>query len=121
MARLGKVTGNHMAYVQPANLKLIGRAVFLVQSLVNEMLRNPRWEKKHGKFPPVTYMEAAAVLFEAMKNMKNKVYSGQPAEVPLSVIRILEGFRFSGPVSQEAALNKVENTGLNAYLKNVIK
>ena len=121
MARLGKAAGNRMVYVQPANLKLIGRAVFLVQSLVNEVLRNPRWEKKYGKFSPVTYMEAGAVLFEAMDFMKARVYSGQPAEVPLSVIRILEAFRLSGPVSQETALNKVENTGLNVYLENVTK
>jgi N-acetylmuramic acid 6-phosphate etherase len=110
MARLGRVTGNTMAHVQPANLKLIGRAVYLVQSHVNEILTQT---------PPLDYEEAAAVLFEAMEFLKTGPDAGQPAEVPLSVIRILESLRRSAPITQEEALEIVKQTGLKDYIKNV--
>src|SRR5690606_4156030 len=35
MARLGRTVGNTMTAVQPGNLKLIGRATYLIQSHVN--------------------------------------------------------------------------------------
>jgi N-acetylmuramic acid 6-phosphate etherase len=38
MARLGRTVGNTMTAVQPGNLKLIGRATFLIQSHVNAVL-----------------------------------------------------------------------------------
>ncbi len=120
MARLGKVTGNSMVHVQPANLKLIGRAVYLVQSHVNEILTHPGWNKPPGKYYTLTYGEAAAVLFEAVDFLREYPSSGQPAEVPLAVIRILESLRRSAPVSQEDAAALAGHPGLEGYLKNVI-
>ena len=43
MARLGRVIGNTMTNVSPSNLKLIGRATFLIQSHVNDVLARPDW------------------------------------------------------------------------------
>ncbi len=43
MAKLGKVVGNTMTNVSPSNLKLIGRATFLIQSHVNDALSRPGW------------------------------------------------------------------------------
>ncbi len=38
MARLGRLTGNTMTNVSPANLKLVGRATYLIVMHVNEHL-----------------------------------------------------------------------------------
>lgn len=40
MTKLGRVVGNTMTYVQPGNLKLIGRATHLIQLHVNATLKN---------------------------------------------------------------------------------
>ncbi|MFO7866715.1 MAG: hypothetical protein R6V02_07890 [Candidatus Aminicenantes bacterium] len=119
MARLGKITGNSMVHVHPSNLKLTGRAVHLIQFHVNNILSGPWWTKRRGKTPPVTYPAAAAVLFEAVIFLKNRSSPGQPAEVPLSIIRILEALRRSEPVTQNAALNILKQQGLRSYLKDV--
>ena len=92
--------------------KLIGRAVYLIQSHVNEVLESPEWQQHSGKKPQLTYKEAAAVLFEAMEFLKQRSDMEQPAEVPLAVIRILESLRRSKPVSQEEALEIVKEKGM---------
>jgi N-acetylmuramic acid 6-phosphate etherase len=38
MAKLGRVVGNTMAFVRPGNLKLIGRATYLILMHVNDTL-----------------------------------------------------------------------------------
>ena len=117
MARLGKVIGNTMTNVSPSNLKLIGRATYLIQSHVNDVLRQPQWVKLCGIHKPISYGEANAVLFEAIKFLKegeNK--AGQTAEVALSIIHILESLRLKKGISQEDAFKIVQNTGLNKYL-----
>jgi len=120
MSRLGKVTGNTMTNVSPSNLKLIGRATYLIQSHVNDVLSRPKWVKLYGIQKPISYGEANAVLFEAIKFLKNKKKkAGQTAEVALSIIRILESLRFKEGVSQEKALSIVKKTGLSHYLSNV--
>ena len=48
MAKLGKVVGNTMTNVSPSNLKLIGRATFLIQSHVNDVLGTAEWVKANG-------------------------------------------------------------------------
>jgi len=45
MAKLGRVIGNTMTNVSPSNLKLIGRATYLIQSHVNDSLKKPGWIK----------------------------------------------------------------------------
>jgi hypothetical protein len=117
MTRLGRVIGNTMTNVSPSNLKLLGRATFLIQSHVNDILSNPRWVKPRGPRKPISYGEANAVLFESIAFLKNKKdLAGQTAEVALSIIRILESLRRKAGLSQEEALQIVLKTGLNQYL-----
>ncbi len=115
MARLGKVIGNTMTNVSPSNLKLIGRATYLIQSHVNDVLSRPEWVKLYGIRKPVSYGEANAVLFESIDFMKNRKV-GQTAEVALSIIRILESLSRKENISQQEALRIVRKTGLSQYL-----
>lgn len=119
MTRLGKVIGNTMTNVSPSNLKLIGRATFLIQSHVNDVLSQPDWVKFHGLRKPISYGEANAVLFEAIRFLKGKKQkAGQTAEVALSIIRILESLRLKKGISSEEAFSIVQKTGLSRYLSN---
>ena len=52
-----------MTNVAPTNLKLVGRATFLVQSHANQTLRAARG----GEIPDVGYGEANAGVFDAME------------------------------------------------------
>ncbi|MEA2006115.1 MAG: hypothetical protein U9O50_07655 [Acidobacteriota bacterium] len=120
MARLGKVIGNTMTNVSPSNLKLIGRATYLIQSHVNDVLSNPRWVKQYGLRKQISYGEANAVLFEAIRFLKHKKnMSGQTAEVALSIIHILESLRLKKAMTQEEAFSIVKTKGLSEYLAHV--
>jgi hypothetical protein len=120
MARLGKVIGNTMTNVSPSNLKLIGRATYLIQSHVNDVLQRPEWVKLHGIRKPISYGEANAVLFEAIDFLKyRKREAGQTAEVAISIIRILESLRHKGGISQRQALQIIQKTELSQYLSSV--
>lgn len=120
MARLGKVIGNTMTNVSPSNLKLIGRATYLIQSHVNDVLQRPEWVKLHGIRKPISYGEANAVLFEAIDFLKyRKREAGQTAEVAISIIRILESLRHKGGISQQQALRIIQKTELSQYLSSV--
>jgi N-acetylmuramic acid 6-phosphate etherase len=117
MAKLGKVIGNTMTNVSPSNLKLIGRATYLIQSHVNDVLNHPQWVRLNGVRKPISYGEANAVLFDSIAFMKDRAEDvGQAAEVPLSIIRILESFRQKRGVMPEEALEIVQKMGLAAYL-----
>jgi hypothetical protein len=115
MAALGRVIGNTMTNVSPSNLKLIGRATYLVMSHVNDTLRQPEWRQAHGLGEPLTFAEANAVLFDAMDHVRSHEL-GQTAEVALSIIRILEALRRKAPVSWEEAREVLDTEGLAAYL-----
>lgn len=120
MARLGKVIGNTMTNVSPSNLKLIGRATYLIQSHVNDMISRPEWVKRYGIRKPISYGEANAVLFEAIGFLKDKQQEGgQTAEVALSIIRILESLRLQKGISLEEAFMIVKDKGLSKYLAGV--
>jgi hypothetical protein len=120
MARLGKVIGNTMTNVSPSNLKLIGRATYLIQSHVNDTLSRPHWVKLYGIQRPISYGEANAVLFDSIGFLKGKKdEAGQTAEVALSIIRILESLRLKRSFSNTEALSIVSATGLRQYLTNV--
>jgi N-acetylmuramic acid 6-phosphate (MurNAc-6-P) etherase len=120
MARLGKVIGNTMTNVSPSNLKLIGRATYLVQSHVNDILSHPQWVKLYGIQRPISYGEANAVLFDAINYLKDKKKeAGQTAEVAFSIIRILESFRLEKSLIRSKTLSIVKETGLSQYLSNV--
>jgi hypothetical protein len=119
MTRLGKVVGNTMTNVSPSNLKLVGRATYLIQSHVNDVLTRPAWVSQHGTREPISYGEANAVLFDAIAFMKEKRDSGQTAEVALSIIRILESLRQNRGVSPEEAFEIVTTVGLSRYLASI--
>ena len=117
MAKLGRVVGNTMTNVSPSNLKLIGRATFLIQLHVNDALGNPGWIKPFGVRRPISYGEANAVLYDSIAFMKEKAgEAGQSAEVPLSIIRILESLRLKRAFTADEALALVKAPGLAGYL-----
>ncbi len=117
MAKLGRVIGNTMTNVSPSNLKLIGRATFLIQSHVNDVLAQPGFVKAQGNCNPITYGEANAVLFDAIGYLRDKPQrAGQTAEVALSIIRILESLKEQRGITQDEALALVNSVGLRAYL-----
>jgi len=117
MAKLGKVVGNTMTNVSPSNLKLIGRATFLIQSHVNDVLGMPAWVAAHGAREPVTYGEANAVLYDAIDYLRGRqAETGQTAEVAFSIIRILESLKLKRGVGRAEALDLVRDVGLSAYL-----
>ncbi len=118
MTSMGKVIGNTMTNVSPSNLKLIGRATYLIQSHVNDVLSRPEWIRLYGTQNPISYQEANAVLFDAISFVKDNVEAGQTAEVALSIIRILESLRLKRGASNENALSIVKNTGLSEYLSS---
>jgi N-acetylmuramic acid 6-phosphate etherase len=117
MAKLGKVVGNTMTNVSPSNLKLVGRATYLVQSQVNDVLAGPAWIKAFGTRKPVAYGEANAVLFDVLGFFKDKPQEvGQAAEVPVSIIRILESLRRKTALTNEDALAVYKKEGLAKFL-----
>ena len=115
MARLGRVVGNTMTHVNPSNLKLIGRATYLIQSHVNDTFRQPEWTEKYGETEPLTYAQANAVLFDTMDYVSQA--PDPVSEVELSIIRILESRRTAHPVGREQALSLVRESGLETYLQ----
>ncbi len=120
MAKLGKVIGNTMTNVSPSNLKLIGRATFLIQSHVNDVLGRAGWTEAHGRRAPIAYAEANAVLFDAIGWLKDRQNeAGQTAEVAFSIIRILESLKEGRGVAREGALRIVRTVGLSAYLSAI--
>jgi N-acetylmuramic acid 6-phosphate etherase len=117
MTRLGRVIGNTMTNVSPSNLKLIGRATFLIQSHVNDLLSRPEWMRLNGRREPITYGEANVVLFDAIAFLKDRKETvGQTAEVALSIIRIVESLRQMRGLTNNEALEIVQKVGLNKYL-----
>ena len=117
MAKLGRVIGNTMTNVSPTNLKLIGRATFLIQLHVNDALGNPGWVRQFSTRRPITYGEANAVLYDSIAYMKERIEDvGQAAEVPLSIIRILEALRRKRDFTADEALEMVKTPGLAADL-----
>ncbi len=115
MARMGKVVGNTMTNVNPSNLKLIGRATYLIMSHVNDAVTQDDWQKKWGKADSITYDQANAVLFGAMDYVRER--GEQSSEVELSIIRVLEAFRRDDFFGWEEALSLSENIGLEGYLE----
>jgi len=114
MALLGRVVGNTMTDVNPSNLKLIGRATFLIQSHVNDCLKQPGWHDRYGPAKPLSYAEANAILFDALESGVGQ--GTQLSEVAVSIIRILEALRLNRPFTWEEAVRLAEDPGLEEYL-----
>jgi hypothetical protein len=115
MARMGRVVGNTMTNVDPSNLKLIGRATFLIMSHVNDAVSQDEWNRKWGKTDPITYDQANAVLYDAMDFVAKQ--GGQTGEVELSIIRIMEALRSDVFLDWEETLAISETIGLEKYLE----
>ena len=115
MARLGRVVGNTMTHVNPSNLKLIGRATYLIQSHVNDNISTEEWNQKFGTTEPITYAEANAVLFEAMEFVAEQ--GGQISEVELSILRILEALKNKRFIRWEEAVFVQKDIGLESFLE----
>jgi len=128
MARLDKVVGNTMTAVSATNLKLIGRATYLIQLHVTDVLSNPHWVQLHGQrdgilpMPPISYADFNAVLYDAIPYVKAKQsqHDQDATAVGLSIVRILESLRQRRSVSLDDCLALLKKGGgLNAYLADV--
>jgi hypothetical protein len=115
MARLGRVVGNTMTHVNPSNLKLIGRATFLIQSHVNDTISTEEWRQRYGKTEAISYAEANAVLFEAMEFVAER--HEQISEVELSIIRILDALKNKRFIRWEEAVSVQKDIGLERFLE----
>ena len=116
MAKRGRVVGNTMTSVQPGNLKLIGRATWLILSHVNAVLETPAWRSAHGATEPLSYPEANAVLFEAIEQRRNAPGASGLPEVELSVVAVLDALKAGAPVDWSAAATRLRTGGLSHYL-----
>jgi N-acetylmuramic acid 6-phosphate etherase len=116
MAALGRVIGNTMTSVSPSNLKLIGRASYLILSHVNDVLGQPAWRAQHGTQARITFAEVNAVLVDAIDFVKSQEM-GQTAEVALSIIRIVEALHRQAPVGWKETQLIMDKEGLASYLE----
>ncbi len=107
MAKIGRVEGNTMINVQPSNLKLIGRATYLIMSHINDHLP----QSKH-----VNYEEVNALLFDAISYCKTTPKEGQTAECSLVIIRALEALKNDRIISWKDSEALLEEYGLPGYL-----
>jgi len=111
MARMGRLVGNTMTNVSPANLKLVGRATHLILIHVNEQLAKMNQD--------LAYVQANAILYDVMDYVKKEGLEGKVAEVAASVVLILEVAKKKDKVRWSDAITKLEEAGsLEAYLKN---
>jgi N-acetylmuramic acid 6-phosphate (MurNAc-6-P) etherase len=115
MARMGRVVGNTMTNVNPSNLKLIGRATYLIMSHVNDAVSQDEWAQKYGRTDAITYEQANAVLYDAMDFVSKR--AGQTSEVELAIIRILEVLRNDVSLGWEEVLSISETVGFEEYLE----
>jgi len=119
MARLGRTVGNTMTAVQPGNLKLVGRATYLIQSHVNSVLDSASWQARHGQIEPMSYAEANAVLFSAIDQRAALPEAAGLPEVELSIVAALEHLKSGQPLDWRGAAITLKDLGLNAYLRKV--
>lgn len=116
MAKLGRVVGNTMTAVQPSNLKLYGRATFLIQSHVNAVLASDKWKAANGERAPVGYADVNAVMFDAADWRRANTTQASAPEVELSIVRILESLRLRRGISWAEANTLLQQRKLDDYL-----
>ena len=115
MAILGRIIGNTMTTLNPSNLKLIGRATYLIMSHVNDTIAQKEWIEKYGYHEPINFNEINAVLFDSIDYISGQE-AGETAEVPLSIIRILESLKTKDYVSWDDTRKILDKQGLENYL-----
>lgn len=116
MAKLGRVVGNTMTAVQPGNLKLIGRATYLIQSHVNTVLASEAWRKTNPPHAPLGYADVNAVLFDSIQARRSDPTLASSPEVELSIARILESLRLGRAITWPQAAELLRQQRLDAYL-----
>ena len=116
MAKLGRVVGNTMTAVQPGNLKLIGRATFLIQSHVNAVLASEAWIRAHDAHAPLAYADANAVLYDVIDARRADPALASSPEVELAIVRILESLRLGHAIDWDDAAALLRERRLDDYL-----
>ena len=116
MARLGRVVGNTMTAVQPGNLKLVGRATYLIQSHVNAVLASAAWRSAHGDHAPLGYADANAVLQDVIEARRADPALASSPEVELAIVRILESLRLGHAIGWDDAAARLRERRLDDYL-----
>ena len=105
-----------MTAVQPGNLKLIGRATYLIQSHVNTVLASEAWQKNNAKHGPLGYADVNAVLFDSIQARRDDPSLASSPEVELSIVRILESLRLGHAISWQDAAAQLRGKKLDVYL-----
>lgn len=116
MARLGRVVGNTMTAVQPGNLKLIGRATYLIQSHVNTVLASAAWRAAHGAQAPLGYADVNAVLYDVIAARNADPALASSPEVELAIVRILESLGHGRAIGWSEAAALLRARRLDDYL-----
>lgn len=116
MAKLGRVVGNTMTAVQPGNLKLIGRATYLLQSHVNAVLASDAWRQAHGEHAPLPYADANAILFDIIEQRRGDATLSASPEVELCIVRVLESLRLGHAIGWSDAAALLRERKLDDYL-----
>ena len=116
MAKLGRVVGNTMTAVQPGNLKLIGRATYLIQSHVNAVLASEAWRTSSAPHAPVGYADINAVLFDSIEARRTDTTLASSPEVELCIVRILESLRLGRAITWQDAAELLRGKKLDVYL-----
>ena len=125
MTMMGRVVGNTMSNVRAGNLKLIGRATYLIKMHVDDVVK--RGWKKLGlsDLDPTSnlslqYEEANAVLFDTLEYLTSFEERTQESPVPISIIRVIESLRLNKFVDVSEADMVYAEWGLEKYLYNWI-
>ena len=126
MTRMGRVVGNTMSNVRAGNLKLIGRATYLIKMHVDDVVKRG-WKKLGLSSPDPTsnnlslhYEEANAVLFDTLDYLTSFEERTQESPVPISIIRVIESLRHNKFVEVSEADMVYAEWGLERYLYNWI-
>jgi len=115
MAKLDRVLGNSMIYVYPGNLKLTGRATYLIQIHINSILSS---KPKFKDIPKIDYNQANAILFDASKYIEEHNLRDKVAIIPLVIIRVFEALQ-NKPSTWESARKILEKETLSKYLSDL--
>ncbi|WP_428268021.1 hypothetical protein [Haliangium sp.] len=113
MARLGRVVSNTMTNVRPSNLKLIGRATFLIMSHANDCLAQP--VRPGQATETIDFGEANAVLFDVMEWLAREGRANL-SEVELAIVRVVASARAGRALTWDEACALLERDGLAGFL-----
>jgi N-acetylmuramic acid 6-phosphate etherase len=120
MARLERVLGNSMIYVYPSNLKLTGRATYLIQIHINQILA-AKSKSRNSKFkhmPPISYNDANAILFAACKYIEDNKKRDKVAVIPLAIVSVFEALQ-KKPSDFAAAEKILVKHSLSEYVNSL--